>query len=241
MRLKRNTSFCPAIESVESRILATAGLAVASTHQAQVQAESTTKAQAWVKIVNTTSQALVFQLSANGGATYHTFRLGQHSSGLFHVNHADGTFLLRINGQNPVPLATGPTRGSADAYTLGAIFSVAPVTNGGDGGGGGGSTTPVRNVARFSIINQTSSSSKPGGVPVKIDFSVDGGKTYTLSDTVPYTDGRTPRQETIHYGSQGIIYKIPANPTLPPTPLTTFGQYLLFSNTNFQPYLFPSS
>jgi hypothetical protein len=239
MRFKRNTSFRPAIESVESRILATAGLAVASTHPAQFQAESTTKAQAWVKIVNTTSQALVFQLSGNGGATFQTFRLGQHSSGFFHVNRADSTFLLRINGQKPVPLATGPTRGSADAYNLGAIFSVTPVSNG--GGGGGGSTNPVQNVARFSIINQTSSSSKPGGVAVKIDFSVDGGKTFTLSDTVPYTDGRTPRQETIHYGSQGILYKIPANPTLPPTPLTTFGQYLLFSNTNFQPYLFPSS
>jgi hypothetical protein len=225
MSRPRSTSFRPAIESVESRILATAGLAVASTHPVEVPAESVAKGQAWVKIANATSQSLVFQLSANGGATYHTYRLGQHSSGFYHVNHADSTFLLTIHGQTPTSLATGTTRAGADAYSLGAAFTV----------------TPVNNVARFSIINQTSSSSKPGGVSVKIDFSVDGGKTYPLSDTVPYTDGRTPRHETIHYGNQGILYKFPANPTLPPTPLTTFGQYLLFSNTNFQPYLFPSS
>ena len=240
MRLKSKSSFRPAVESPEGRVLATAGLALASPHPAEVQASSVPRAQAWVQIVNRTDQALAFQLSADGGATYHAYRLRPHSQGAYHVDRADPSFLLKVDGGTPNVLATGTTRANADAYSIRSTVTVTPGPGLG-GGGLGGVANPLTNVARFTILNQTSRSSGSGGIAVKIEFSVDGGKTYPLSDTVPYTGGLTPRHETIYYGNQGILYKIPANPAIPPTPLTSLGQYYLFSNTSFQPYLSPSS
>ena len=235
MRFQRKTSFRPAVESIESRILATADLSVASQHPSEVQASSATEAQAWVKIVNPTVQTLVFQLSANGGSTYHTYRLSQHSSGFYHVDRADPSFLLVTGGATPTSLTTGTTRSNAPAYSLHASISIVP------GPGPGGVATALPYTANFSIINQTSKQMGAGGFAVKIDFSVDGGKTYTVSKTIDYTDGRTKQPVTFHYGDLGILYKIPANATLRPTPLTSLMSYYLFVNTSFQPYLSPTS
>ena len=242
MRPKNKTSFRPAVESSESRVLATVGLAVAAPHPTEVHASSVPRAQAWVEIVNRTDQTLAFQLSADGGSRYHSYELRRHSAGFYHVNHADPTFLLKVGDGPPTALTTGTSRRDAEAYSLRANFSVTPGPGlGGGGGGGGGVATPLANVANFTILNQTSKASGSGGIAVPIYFSVDGGKTYPLSDTVPYTGGLVPRHETIHYGNQGILYKLTSSSSVRGTPLTSLGQYYLFSNTNFQPYLFPSS
>ena len=240
MRLKSSNVFRPAVESAESRVLATAGLAVSAAHPAEVHASAAPKAQAWVEIVNRTDHALTFRLSANAGSTFHEYRLRAHSSGYYHADHAASTILIKVPGAPVESLAASTTRRGAEAYS---IRSDASITPGVDlaGGGLGGFASPLANVARFTILNQTSKSSGAGGVPVTIQFSVDGGRTFPLQDTVPYTNGRTPRNETIYYGTQGILYKLPANPSISPTPLTSLGQYTLFSNTNFQPYLFPTS
>jgi hypothetical protein len=238
VRTKSKISFRPAVESAEERVLATAGLAA---HPAEVHASSAPQAQAWVEIVNRTDRPLTFQLSADGGSTYHTYRLRGHTEGAYHVNRSDPTFLLKEGNGSPTELATGTSRKGAYAYSLRADLSVTPGPGLRGVGAVGGVATPLTNVARFSILNQTSKSSGSGGIAVTIQFSVDGGKTYPLSDTVPYTGGLVPRHETIHYGNLGILYKIPANPTIRPTPLTSLGQYFLFSNTSFQPYLSPSS
>ncbi len=235
MRLKSTTAFRPGLELAEARILATV-----APHTVEVSAVTTPKPQAWVEIVNRTGHDVTFALSANAGASFHTFHLHAHSSSVYHADHAASTILIKTAHAPIAALATTPTRNGVDAYSIHRDHSV---TAGLDfaGSGQGGTVSAVNNVARFSILNQTARSNGSGGVAVTIQFSVDGGRTFPLQDIVPYTGGLIPRQETIHYGNQGILYRLPANPSIRPTPLTTLGQYTLFSNTSFQPYLFPTS
>jgi hypothetical protein len=235
MRPKSTTAFRPAVEAAEPRILATV-----AAHTVQVSAASAPKPQAWVEIVNRTNHAVTFGLSANAGSSFHTYHLRAHSSAYYRADHAASTILIREAHAPVTALEASPTRKGAFAY---AIRPDASVTPGRDfaGRGLGGTTSAATNMAHFSILNQTSRASGPGGVAVTIQFSVDGGRTYPLQDTVPYTGGLVPRQETINFGNQGILYRLPANPSIRPTPLTTLGQYTLFSNTSFQPYLFPAS
>jgi hypothetical protein len=235
MRPQSTIAFRPVVELAEARILATV-----AAHGVAVGASSAPKPQAWVEIVNRTNHALTFGLSANAGSSFHTYHLRAHTSAYYHADHADSEILIREGNAPITSLAASPTRKRAFAYSIRPNASITP---GRDfaGGGLGGTASAVTNVARFSILNQTSRASGPGGVAVTIQFSVDGGKTYPLQDTVPYTGGLVPRRETIYYGDQGILYRLPANPSIRPTPLTTLGQYTLFSNTSFQPYLFPTS
>jgi hypothetical protein len=235
MRPKSTTAFRPAVEAAEPRILATV-----AAHTVQVSAASAPKPQAWVEIVNRTNHAVTFGLSANAGSSFHTYHLRAHSSAYYRADLAASTILIREAHAPVTALEASPTRKGAFAY---AIRPDASVTPGRDfaGRGLGGTTSAATNMAHFSILNQTSRASGPGGVAVTIQFSVDGGRTYPLQDTVPYTGGLVPRQETINFGNQGILYRLPANPSIRPTPLTTLGQYTLFSNTSFQPYLFPAS
>jgi hypothetical protein len=233
MRPRSTITFRPVVEAAEARILATV-----AAHT--VQASAAPKPQAWVEIVNRTDHGLTFGLSANAGSTFHTYHLRAHTSAYYHADHAASSILIRAVGAPVTALEASTTRKGAFAYSVRPDSSITP---GRDfaGHGLGGTTSAVTNVARFSILNQTSSASGPGGVAVTIQFSVDGGRTYPLQDTVPYTGGLVPRPETIYYGNQGILYRLPANPSIRPTPLTTLGQYTLFSNTSFQPYLFPTS
>ena len=235
MRSKSTIAFRPVVELAESRILA----AVAA-HGVGVSAASAPRPQAWVEIVNRTNHAVTFELSANAGSSFHTYHLRAHASAYYHADHADSDILIREGNAPITSLAASPTRQGAFAYSILPNNSITP---GRDlaGRGLGGTASAVTNVARFSILNQTSRASGPGGVAVTIQFSVDGGKTYPLQDVVPYTGGLVPRHEMIYYGNQGILYKLPANPSIRPTPLTSLGQYTLFSNPSFQPYLFPTS
>jgi hypothetical protein len=229
--MRPKTAFRPVVELAEARILATVAAHTVS---------AASQPQAWVEIVNRTNHPLTFGLSANAGSSFHTYHLRAHTSAFYHADHAASTILIRESDTPITALEASPTRKGAFAYSIRPDASITPSRDFA-GKGLGGAASGVTNVARFTILNQTSRASGSGGSTVTIQFSVDSGKTYPLQDTVPYTGGRVPRPETIYYGNQGILYRLPANPTIRPTPLTTLGQYFLFSNTSFQPYLFPMS
>ena len=237
MSFKSKNSFLPAVEASEGRVLAAAGLAAPALQPAEVQASAASTAltgQGWVDIVNRTDQILSFQLSTDGGATYRPYHVRLHSTFFYHVNRNDPSFNLLLGNGSITNLATGPTRKDADTYYVGPDLSVTGGPRRGGTDGSSGVAFPLNNVARFSILNETAGPSGKGGFAVKVDFSIDGGQTYPISDTIPYTGGKVPRQEIIHYGSRGIIYRIPGNPSLQPMPLNPFGVYHLLRGSGMR-------
>jgi hypothetical protein len=238
MSHESRNSFRPAVESTEGRVLAAVGLTASPLQPAEVQASAVSTpltGQAWVDIVNRTDQILYFQLSTDAGATYRPYHVRLHSTFYYQVNRNDPSFDLLLSNGSITNLATGPTRKLADTYYVNQDLSVTGGSRRGRVGGTTGLAAPLNNVAQFSILNETARPSGKGGVAVKIVFSVDGGQSYPISDTIPYTGGKVPTPVTFRYGSQGIIYRIPANPSLQPTPLNPFGEYDLFRNSRMRP------
>ena len=229
----RKNSFRPTIESAEGRVLAAAGLAAATA----------LTGQAWVDIVNRTDQILNFLLSTDSGASYRPYHVRQHSTFYWHVNRNDPSFDLLLPDGSITNLMTGPTRKLANTYYVASDLSVTGGPRRGRVGGPTGSADPLDNVARFSILNETEFTTVNGmkrptgkkGFTGKILFSIDGGQTYPISKTIPYTGGKVPTPVTIRYGSHGLISRVPSNPSEPPTPLTQFNRvYDFFSASGMQ-------
>jgi hypothetical protein len=221
MGYERKNSFRPTVESAEGRVLAAA-----------------LTGQAWVDIVNRTDQILNFLLSTDNGASYRPYHVRLHSTFYWHVNRNAPSFDLLLPDGSITNLVTGPTRKLADTYYVASDLSVTGGPRRGRVVGPTGSADPLNNVARFSILNETDFSVVNGtkrptgkaGFDAKILFSIDGGQTYPISDTIPFTGGKVPTPVTLRYGSKGIIYRIPATPSIQPTPLTEFNRvYDLFS------------
>ena len=227
-------SFRPAVESTEGRVLAAAGLAVSTLQTAEIRASAASTAltgQAWVDIVNRTDQILNFRLSTDGGATYRPYHVRLYSTFYYHVNHNEPSFNLLLPDGSITSLATGGTLKLAATYYVNQDLSVTGGPLRGRVGGPTGVADPLDNVAHVSIFNQTGGPSGKGGFDAKILFSIDGGQTYPISRTIPYTGGKIPTPVTILYGSHGIIYRIPSNPFLHPMALNPTGVYHLLRGT----------
>ncbi len=231
---ERKTSFHPEIESAEGRVLAAAGLAASTLATAEIQAAAASAAltgQAWVNIANKTNQILNFQLSTDGGETYRPYHVRLYSTFYYHVNHNEPSFNLLLSNGSITSLATGGTLKQATTYYVNQDLSVTGGPKRGQAAGPTGVADPLVNVAHITIYNQTGGTSGQGGFNAKILFSIDGGQTYPISRTIPYTGGKVPTPVTILYGSHGLIARIPTNPTLPPMALNPTGVYHLLHGT----------
>ncbi|WP_435010844.1 hypothetical protein P12x_002130 [Tundrisphaera lichenicola] len=230
-RARRTHAFRPQVESSESRVLATTGLAAAVAHPAAHAAEKVAQVHSWIKIVNPTNHSLKFQLSGNGGNSYHTFTLRAKSAATYHVAHSAPDFFIRF-GQGPsTPLPSGPTKAGRPVYTLHTPIFITPNTpTQFPGAGGGFGDQVIRGPIRFVNTSSVFSNS------VTIQLSFNGRQFQSFG--IRYTDGRTPQAINVPNGTTRIDYRFAGGQAMQ---LTSFGTYSIFYNTNAQPYLFPST
>jgi hypothetical protein len=167
--------------------------------------------------------------------TYRPYHVRLRSTFYYHVNHNEPSFNLLLADGSITSLTTGVTRKLADTYYVNQDLSVTGGPRRGRVSGPAGLADRLNNVARISILNETARASGKGGFAVKILFSIDGGQSYPISHTIPYTGGIVPTPVTIRYGSKGIIYRIPSNPSLQPAPLNPSGVYHLLRGTGMRP------
>ncbi len=133
MSTGNKAAFRPAFEACEGRTLATGGLTAAWAH-----------GQAWVEVANRSGHNVAYQISFNEGRNYSTFTIPKGGTAFPHVNRAEPVALIRLKGESPTVLATGPSKQAAAHFTIpgpglgGASVPPGHGPGGGIGVGGGG-------------------------------------------------------------------------------------------------------
>ena len=207
MSTEIKTAYRPGIEAFEGRILATAGLTAASSH-----------GQAWVEITNESGRDLAYQVSFNEGQGYSKLVIRDGGSAFAHVNRADPNVLIRLKGESPTVLATGPSKQDAPNYTINRPGTGGMTVPPGPILGGGGRPSVGSNVGGTDTLPQTYVVllNQSGG-DVTLSFTNNNGRNYlNLTIGRQYFSLRNPFIVSLDQTNAGIKIQRPNGGGLQP-------------------------